>query len=469
MNNQEHKLRRELSLLNVWSLALGCIIGSGAFILPGSTFLPGGGPAGTAIAITIGAAVMIIIAFNYDFMIRHYPSAGGEFTYAKEVFGRRNAFVCSWFLLFSYIVIVPQNASALAFISRSLIGGVFQRGFHYKAAGYDVYAGEIVLSLCALVVFALLAVRGVKITGLIQTCLVFALLGGVAVLAVSAIISPKASFSNLSPAFSPDYSRAGGVLRILAVTPWAFVGFDTIPQSAEEFKFFHYRTKYVMCFSILFGAAVYILINTITASVLPAGYVSWADYVRDIPNKEGIISLPAFNVFDELLGKSGKSGIVFLGISVLGAVLSCIIGFYMAASRLIYSMARDEFLPAWFGGLHARHNTPSNAIFFIMGVSMLAPFFGRTVWGWIVDMSSVGAAVGYGYTSGAALKLAVREGNTPIVFSGAAGVVMSLIFLALLLIPVPALNCSLSKESYLCLSVWVILGAIFSKFSRNRE
>ena len=464
MNTQTKTLKRELSLLNVWALALGCIIGSGAFILPGSTFLPGGGPAGTAIAISAAAIIMIIIAFNYDFMIQHYPAAGGEFTYAKEAFGRKNAFVCSWFLVFSYLVIVPQNAAALAFISRSLIGQVFQTGFHYRIAGYDIYAGEVVLAVFALVFFGLLTIRGVKITGIIQTCLVFALIGGVAVLFIAAVMSPRASLGNLSPAFSPETSRGGGVLRILAVTPWAFVGFDTIPQSAEEFKFSRTKTKYLMCFSILFGAAIYIIINTITASVIPAGYASWAEYIADIPKMEGIASLPAFNVFYELLG---GNGIIFLGISVLGAVLSCIIGFYMAASRLLFSMARDNFLPEWFSGLHSKYRTPNNAIVFIMLVSMAAPFFGRTVWGWIVDMSSVGAAAGYGYTSAAALKLAKTESNTRIMFTGALGVVMSVIFLVLLLIPISGLNCSLSSESYICLSVWVILGVIFSAINRK--
>ena len=44
--HSETKLQKKLSPLNVWALALGSIIGWGAFVMPGNTFLPNAGPAG---------------------------------------------------------------------------------------------------------------------------------------------------------------------------------------------------------------------------------------------------------------------------------------------------------------------------------------------------------------------------------------------------------------------------------------
>ncbi len=93
---------------------------------------------------------MIIIAFNYNFMINKYPVAGGEFTYTQQAFGEKHAFVCSWFLGLSYLAIVPLNATALALIGRNLMNNVFQIGFHYTVAGYDIYFGEILLAVVAL-------------------------------------------------------------------------------------------------------------------------------------------------------------------------------------------------------------------------------------------------------------------------------------------------------------------------------
>lgn len=93
---QKVQLEKKLSPVNVWSLALGCIIGWGAFVMPGNTFLIKAGPLGTAIGMTIAAVIMCIIANNYHFMINKYPEAGGEFTYTNMTFGKRHAFMAAF-------------------------------------------------------------------------------------------------------------------------------------------------------------------------------------------------------------------------------------------------------------------------------------------------------------------------------------------------------------------------------------
>lgn len=94
-------------------------------------------------------------------------------------------------------------------------------------------------------------------------------------------------------------------------------------------------------------------------------------------------------------------------------------------------------------------------------VSLFAPFFGRTALLWIVDMSSIGAAVGYAYTSAATAKFAWREKHRGFFLNGILGTMLGLFFAALLLFPIPALQCSLSRESYICLTIWIVLGLIF--------
>lgn len=462
----EVKLERRLSVVNVWALALGCIIGWGAFVMPGNTFLAKAGPLGTLIAMGIAAVVMILIAFNYHYMINRYPVAGGEFTYAKKAFGEKHAFVCAWFLGLSYLAIVPLNGTALALIGRNLMGTIFQFGFHYSVAGYDIYLGEILLAVVALVLFAWLSIRGVKASGMFQTILVFALVVGVAVVVIAALVSPEASWSNLQPGFYSEDAKLSGVLAVVAVAPWAFVGFDTVPQAAEEFNFSARKTKRIMIISILFGAVVYVLLNTVTASVVPEGYGSWVEYINDLPNLSGLISLPTFYAARQLLG---NAGLLFLGIAVLAAILSGVVGFYMATSRLLYSMAKEKVLPGAFGKLHEKRKTPANAILFVLIISLVAPFFGRTALGWIVDMSSVGAAIGYGYTSAAALKYACKDKNKGIMITGILGVILSLAFVVLLLVPIPMFNCSLGKESYICLGIWIVLGLAFYSYSRKHR
>lgn len=87
--NKEPGLKRSLSPLSVWALAFGCVIGWGSFINPGKKFLPNSGVYGTAIAMVLGAMVMIIISVSYTYMVPKYPKAGGEFTFAKMCFGKK--------------------------------------------------------------------------------------------------------------------------------------------------------------------------------------------------------------------------------------------------------------------------------------------------------------------------------------------------------------------------------------------
>ena len=130
MNQKENKqeLKRQLSPMHVWALAFGCVVGWGSFINPGKKFLPNSGVAGTAIAMVLGAMVMIIIAFSYAYMVPKYPKAGGEFTFTKACFGKTTAYLCGWFLLAAYLTNVPMNSTAIGLIVDGLDGPLPNRG-----------------------------------------------------------------------------------------------------------------------------------------------------------------------------------------------------------------------------------------------------------------------------------------------------------------------------------------------------
>lgn len=472
MSNNEQKLQRRLSPLNVWALALGSIIGWGAFVMPGNTFLPKAGPAGTAIAMGIAALIMISIAFNYNYMINKYPVAGGEFTYTQNSFGTVAGYICAWFLGLSYLAIVPLNATALALIGRNLFPSVFQWGYLYSVEGYSIYLGEVLLAVIALVLFAVISIRGISVAGKFQTVLALLLVGSVGLLAVAALISDKATLSALTPAFQTvegsDTVSLGGIVAVIAVAPWAFVGFDSIPQASEEFNFSPKKTKVIMVLSIVFGGLLYIVLNTITAAVVPDGYAGWSEYIADIGSLEGIKALPTFNAAKELLG---IPGLIVLAVALFCAVLSGIIGFYMATSRLLYSVAREGILPASFGKLHPKYNTPYVAILFVMGVSLVAPWFGREVLGWVVDMSSIGAAIGYGFTSAATFVTLKKnnEKNLALKINAIIGTLFSLCFIVLLLSPSDWGFGGLSTPARIALAVWCVLGAVFYVISKRKK
>mgnify|MGYP000242468633 CR=1 FL=1 len=454
--NTNLNLERKLKPINVWSLALGSIIGWGAFVMPGTTFLPKSGPLGSAIGLAIGALIMITIAMNYGYMVQKYPVAGGEYTFTKNTFGRRNAYVCGWFLGLSYLSIVPLNATALGLVSRKLLGGILEVGYLYSVAGWDIYIGEIVLASLALILFAALSIKGISVAGWMQTVMALSLVASVFILLIAAIVNPQVEFSNLQPVYPDSKTSWASIVAVVAIAPWAFVGFDSIPQAAEEFDFSPKKANGIMVFAILFGGFVYIVINTITASVMP-----WQAFMaqnHDWPTGEAVEFI------------MGKAGLIFLGVALICAVLSGIIGFYMATSRLLYSMSREKALPAWFGKIDPKSKTPKNAILFIMAISLTAPWFGREVLGWIVDMSSIGAAIGYGYTCLATLrtlKTNPQDRRPMLKLFAVVGAVFSLIFVLLLLIP--GMPSYLAPESRICLVVWSLLGIVFYFWSKRQK
>ena len=122
-------------------------------------------------------------------------------------------------------------------------------------------------------------------------------------------------------------------------------------------------------------------------------------------------------------------------------------------------MAQDGALPKVFEKVSHKHGTPTNAIIFIMILSLFAPWFGREVLLWIVDMTSVGAAIVFAYTSASAAILARNHGHTRQLITSILGCIISLFFLSLLIIP--GMPGYLGIQSRYCLLIWDILGLIF--------
>lgn len=481
MNEKENKqeLKRQLSPMHVWALAFGCVVGWGSFINPGKKFLPNSGVAGTAIAMVLGAMVMIIIAFSYAYMVPKYPKAGGEFTFTKACFGKTTAYLCGWFLLAAYLTNVPMNSTAIGLIVDGLDGpfDILKWGFHYEIAGFEVWAGEMVLAMGILILFGILNILGVEKAGILQTILAALLGGSVLILTVAALVSAKATTGNMVPWWGFDkaaalqalldgsyttaevFAHEGGagitsaILATFAIAPWAFVGFDTIPQAAEEFKFSYKKVSLIMVVAILFGCFVYTANNTIAAAALE----NWPDLIVQSETTPWLLLAAA----ERLLGLPGK---ILVGTAVSSAVLSGIMGFYLASSRLMYSMSRDGYLPKWFGVVDAKHGTPKNALIFCILISLSGPVLGREALGWFVDMSAIGASIGYFFTCASSLVTMRRDGDGSTFLKVVAwvGVIISVAFMILQLVPIPGLSgVHFGKESYLLLIVWIVLGIIF--------
>lgn len=479
-NTQQPGLKRQLSPMHVWAIAFGCVIGWGSFINPGKKFLPNSGVAGTAIAMVLGALVMVIIACSYAYMVPKYPKAGGEFTFTKACFGKRAAYLCGWFLVAAYLTNVPMNSTAIGLIVDGIDGtaDILKFGFHYTIAGFDVYMGEMLFAMAILILFGWLNIIGVKKAGFVQTVLASLLALCAFTLCVTGLVSAKAKGINMQPIWGFDKSAAmaanattaeigqyahtgtagvmSAILATFAIAPWAYVGFDAIPQAAEEFNFSLKKVSLIMIVAIAFGCFVYTSNNTVAAAALE----NWPERVMA---GEWVLLIAA----EELLGTFGK---VLIGVGVSCAVLSGIMGFYLASSRLMYSMARDGYLPAWFGVVDKKYGTPKNAMIFCIIFSLSGPILGREALGWFVDMCAIGASIGYFFTCAATLVTMKRAGDGTGFLRAMAtlGTIFSVIFMILQLIPIPSLSgVHFGRESYILLIVWIAIGAAFYFMQRK--
>ena len=437
--------------LNPWhsgALALGCMIGWGCFVLPGD-FLVTAGPIGATIGIALGGLLMVLISCSYGAMVTRFPFAGGEFVYAYFTAGPHHAYVCGWFLTLGYLTIVPLNATALALVGKFVFPDLFAQGYLYSIADFDVYAGEILLASAAIIVFGWFNYRGVKVVGRTQLLLVFVMVAAVFLVATGSVLDTGGTLANLRPPFAPDRSAVSGVLAMVAIMPWMLSGFDTLPQAAEEFAFSPAQAFRLMLLSIALGVILYLTVLFATSYLMP-----WPELVAEYP---------AWATGFATERSLGSIGVAILSVAVLMGIFTGMNGFFMAASRLMFSMGRAKILPAWFGRLSPAHGTPSNAILFAAATSLLAPWFGRSALLWVVDMSAVGIAIGFLYTCIGASSLLKTQPQLAPVWGGpglaVAGAVVAAGFGALLLVPgSPAF---MAAPSWIALAGWVVLGIAF--------
>ena len=131
-------MQRHISPLGAWALAVGTSIGWGSLVVTANTYLAQSGPMGSVIGMVIGALIMLVIAWNYAYMMRSYPEAGGIYTYTREVFGYDQGFLAAWFLAMVYFAILWANATSLPLFSRIFFGDVFRFGQLYTIFGFSL-------------------------------------------------------------------------------------------------------------------------------------------------------------------------------------------------------------------------------------------------------------------------------------------------------------------------------------------
>ena len=168
MGDRNKVLKPYLSPVMVAAFSIGSAIGWGSLVVTNSNYLGKAGIAGSVIGLIVSMVIMLVVARNYSYLIQIYPDSGGAYAFSREVFGHDYGFLTAWFLILTYLSILWANATSLPLFARYFIGPVFKFGKIYTILGYDVYAGEMLLTAAGVLVAAFLCYISRKAAFVVQ-------------------------------------------------------------------------------------------------------------------------------------------------------------------------------------------------------------------------------------------------------------------------------------------------------------
>ena len=451
------KLKPYLSPLAVWALSVGSAIGWGSLVVTSRSYLTLAGPLGSVIGLLIGFVMMLMVANHYHFLANRYPGTGGLYNYVKYIFGYDRAFLVFWFLFLVYAAIFWANATSIPLFARYFLRGVFSVGYLYTLFGYEVYLGEALVTLAVIVLVALLCMKSKLVTARCMEILALVFTVGITVCFAAAMVGHGKTGMSMEPAFIPDRSAFHQIMRIALISPWAFIGFESVSHSAAEYRFKHKNMFRVLVISLVVTTALYVFIILMSVSAYPADCSGWMDYIFHLDRYEGIEGLPAFLAARYYLG---NTGVYILMASLLALVLTSLIGTLRALSRLCYAVAQDGILPERYAVLSDKQ-IPVNTILLVVAVSLPIPFLGRTAIGWVVDTTTIGATIVYGFASAAVYKASRQEGSARDRLLSGICIVILVVFLVYLFFPGVFSDNTIETETYTLMAGWSVLGLFF--------
>ena len=223
----ESKFDRVLSKKDIFAIAFGAMIGWGWVVMAGDWIL-GAGTIGAMIAFAIGGIMVLFVGLTYAELTAAMPQCGGEHVFSYRALGKNGSFICTWAIILGYVGVVAFEACAFPTVIQYIAPG-FLKGYMYTIAGFDVYASWVAVAIIASIIITGINFFGAKPAAVLQTVLTMGIAAiGIALVAGSAL---SGDVETMEPLF---HNGIGGILKVAVMTPFMFVGFDVIPQAAEE-------------------------------------------------------------------------------------------------------------------------------------------------------------------------------------------------------------------------------------------
>lgn len=450
---QRESLSKVLSRRDVLALAFGTMVGWGWVMLTAG-WVATAGVVGAIFAFLFGALMCMLVGTTYAELTPALPLAGGELVFAYRGLGYFWSWFTAWAICLAYIGVAAWEGIAISTAINYVIP--FPQAIElWTLNGSTVYLTWSMVGIAGAAIIMIINLIGIKQSAVFQTVGTAGLiLSGIVFITGGAVLG---SPSNLEPMFSGVAEGVGpwaGILAVMMMAPGMFVGFDVIPQSAEEMKIPPKQIANVVYISILMGAAWYVIM------ILAASLSAPAEVRNSFGESVPVAEIAAYAFGSPVWGK----------IMIIGALCGIVTswnGFFIGASRVIFSMGRAKMIPAVFGNVHPKYQTPTAAVLLVGVICMITPLMGRNALVWFVDTASFGTVVAYFMVALSFIAIRKKEPNLnrpysnkyPMVSGGLA--VLSALFFITLYLPFGPSSLVWPYE-WAFILFWILLGVILA-------
>ena len=386
MRNSRNTLSKVLGRTDIIAIGFGTMVGW-SWIVMAASWVNEAGLLGTVTAFIVGGAIILAIGLTYGELTAALPLTGGEFVFAYRAMGKRVGWIVGWIMSLAYIGVAAWEGIALA-TAIDYILPIQSMGPIWEVAGYQVYWSWSLVGMAGALVITALNLFGARPAMLFQVMATAALMVTSLLILFGGI--SFGSVDNVGKLFT----SFDGFAYVFLMVPAMLIGFDVIPQSAEEMNISPKNIGKMLLVCILISLIWYFILIVGVSIAAPleirsSGVIPVADVASYLFNGE---------VFSAVIISGGIFGI-----------LTTWNGFFIGATRLIFSMGRARAIPPVFGTVHKKYKTPWAATLLVGAVCILAPLLGRNALAWFVDTSSMCALFSYIFVVLSFIILKIKE------------------------------------------------------------
>ena len=370
----EHGLKRALGPINLVTLGIGAIIGTGIFTLTGVAAAQFAGPA-VVLSFILAGIGCVFAGLCYAEFASMIPIAGSAYTYGYATLGELVAWIIGWALLLEYAFGAATVAVGWSGYVSSLLGYFNAKlpfnptpSVTFHLFGFALAAKVDIFALAAIVVITLILVIGVRESAnfnsaavIIKVSVVLIFIGIATVFAFGHWSGMTANWHPFIPKNTGEFGSFGwsGVMRGATLVFFAYIGFDAVSTAAQEAKNPQKDMPFGILGSLVICTILYIVVSWLLTGIKPYTTLNTPAPVADGAQAIGI-----------------GWGILVIDIGAIAGLASVMLVMLLGQSRVLYTMSHDGLIPKWASKIHPRFHTPYiTSIVVGCFVAFLAAFF----------------------------------------------------------------------------------------------